>query len=62
MISRVVRKITPRIAAEQAFCVLGLVAEQGLRQSLASGNTRLEPERPHPANGEPTQEAGPADL
>ena len=38
------RKITPRTAAEQAFCALGPVAEQWLRQAAASGNTRLGPE------------------
>ena len=39
-----VRKITPRTAAEQAFCALGPVAEQWLRNAAASGNTRLGPE------------------
>ncbi len=38
------RKITPRTAAEKAFCALGPVAEQWLRQAAASGNTRLGPE------------------
>jgi len=38
------RKITPRTAAEQAFCALGPVAEQWLRSAAASGNTRLGPE------------------
>ena len=38
------RKITPRTAAEQAFCALGPVAEQWLRRAAASGNTRLGPE------------------
>lgn len=38
------RKITPRTQAEQAFCALGPVAEQWLRQAAASGNTRLGPE------------------
>lgn len=38
------RKITPRTAAEQAFCALGQVAEQWLRLTAASGNTRLGPE------------------
>ena len=38
------RKITPRTAAEQAFCALGPVAEQWLRHAAASGNTRLGPE------------------
>ena len=38
------RKVTPRTAAEQAFCALGPVAEQWLRQAAASGNTRLGPE------------------
>lgn len=39
-----VRKVTPRSAAEQAFCALGPVAEQWLRNAAASGNTRLGPE------------------
>jgi transposase len=39
-----VRKVTPRTAAEQAFCALGPVAEQWLRSAAASGNTRLGPE------------------
>jgi len=38
------RKVTPRSAAEQAFCALGPVAEQWLRHAAASGNTRLGPE------------------
>ena len=38
------RKLTPRTAAEQAFCALGPVAEQWLRNAAASGNTRLGPE------------------
>jgi transposase len=38
------RKVTPRTAAEQAFCALGPVAEQWLRHAAASGNTRLGPE------------------
>ena len=38
------RKLTPRTAAEQAFCALGPVAEQWLRLAAASGNTRLGPE------------------
>jgi transposase len=38
------RKVTPRSAAEQAFCALGPVAEQWLRSAAASGNTRLGPE------------------
>jgi hypothetical protein len=38
------RKVTPRTAAEQAFCALGPVAEQWLRLAAASGNTRLGPE------------------
>lgn len=38
------RKITPRTAAEQAFCALGPVAEQWLLSAAASGNTRLGPE------------------
>lgn len=38
------RKVTPRTAAEQAFCALGPVAEQWLRSAAASGNTRLGPE------------------
>jgi hypothetical protein len=38
------RKISPRTAAEQAFCALGPVAEQWLRNAAASGNTRLGPE------------------
>ena len=38
------RKVTARTAAEQAFCALGPVAEQWLRQAAASGNTRLGPE------------------
>ena len=38
------RKVTPRSAAEQAFCALGPVAESWLRQAAASGNTRLGPE------------------
>ena len=44
-----VRKVTPRSAAEQAFCALGPVAEQWLRQAAASGNTRLGPEMVEPA-------------
>jgi transposase len=39
-----VRKVTPRTAAELAFCALGPVAEQWLRSAAASGNTRLGPE------------------
>ena len=38
------RKVTPRTAAEQAFCALGPVAVQWLRLAAASGNTRLGPE------------------
>ena len=38
------RKVTPRTAAELAFCTLGPVAEQWLRSAAASGNTRLGPE------------------
>ena len=38
------RKVTPRTPAELAFCALGPVAEQWLRSSAASGNTRLGPE------------------
>ena len=38
------RKVTPRTAAEMAFCALGPVAEQWLRLAAASGNTRLGPE------------------
>ena len=38
------RKVTPRNAAERAFCALGPVAEQWLRNAAASGNTRLGPE------------------
>ena len=38
------RKITARTAAERAFCALGPVAEQWLRNAAASGNTRLGPE------------------
>jgi transposase len=38
------RKVTPRTAAELAFCALGPVAEQWLRNAAASGNTRLGPE------------------
>ena len=38
------RKVTPRSAAERAFCALGPVAESWLRQAAASGNTRLGPE------------------
>ncbi len=38
------RKVTPRTAAEQAFCALGPVAESWLRHAAASGNTRLGPE------------------
>ena len=38
------RKLTPRSTAEQAFCALGPVAEQWLRNAAASGNTRLGPE------------------
>jgi transposase len=38
------RKVTPRTAAEKAFCSLGPVAEQWLRSAAASGNTRLGPE------------------
>ena len=37
-------KVTPRSAAERAFCALGPVAESWLRQAAASGNTRLGPE------------------
>ena len=33
------RKVTPRTAAERAFCSLGPVAEQWLRLAAASGNT-----------------------
>ncbi len=39
-----VRKVTPRSAAEQAFCALGPAAGLWLRQAAASGNTRLGPE------------------
>ena len=39
-----VRKVTPRTAAELAFCAIGPVAEQWLRSAAASGNTRLGPE------------------
>lgn len=39
-----VRKVTPRSPAEQAFCALGPVAVQWLRNAAASGNTRLGPE------------------
>ena len=39
-----VRKVTPRSAAERAFCALGPVAESWLRNAAASGNTRLGPE------------------
>jgi transposase len=39
-----VRKVTARSAAEKAFCALGPVAEQWLRNAAASGNTRLGPE------------------
>ncbi|MBA2769522.1 MAG: IS21 family transposase [Sporichthyaceae bacterium] len=38
------RKVTPRTAAEHAFCALGPVAEQWLRHAAAAGNTRLGPE------------------
>ena len=38
------RKITPRTQAELAFCAIGPVAQQWLRQAAASGNTRLGPE------------------
>ena len=38
------RKVTARTAAERAFCALGPVAEQWLRNAAASGNTRLGPE------------------
>ena len=38
------RKVTPRTAAELAFCALGPVAERWLRSAAASGNTRLGPE------------------
>jgi transposase len=38
------RKLTPRTAAEQAFCALGPIAESWLRHAAASGNTRLGPE------------------
>lgn len=38
------RKVTPRTAAEKAFCSLGPVAEAWLRSAAASGNTRLGPE------------------
>lgn len=38
------RKVTPRTAAEQAFCALGPIAESWLRQAAAAGNTRLGPE------------------
>jgi transposase len=39
-----VRKVSPRTAAEQAFCALGPIAEKWLRHAAASGNTRLGPE------------------
>ena len=38
------RKLTPRTAAEVAFCALGPAAETWLRNAAASGNTRLGPE------------------
>ena len=38
------RKVTARTPAERAFCALGPVAEQWLRNAAASGNTRLGPE------------------
>ncbi|MGN6330292.1 MAG: IS21 family transposase [Motilibacteraceae bacterium] len=38
------RKLTPRTAAELAFCALGPAAETWLRNAAASGNTRLGPE------------------
>ena len=38
------RKLTPRSAAEQAFCDLGPIAQSWLRSAAASGNTRLGPE------------------
>jgi transposase len=38
------RKVTPRTAAEKAFCSLGPVAETFLKGAAASGNTRLGPE------------------
>ncbi len=38
------RKVTPRTAAEKAFCALGPVAEQWLKSAAAAGNTRLGPE------------------
>jgi hypothetical protein len=41
---RPARKITPRTAAEKAFCALGPVAEGWLRSAAAAGNTRLGPE------------------
>jgi transposase len=42
--ARPARKVTPRTAAEKAFCSLGPVAEAWLRSAAASGNTRLGPE------------------
>ena len=38
------RKVTPRTAAEKAFCALGPVAEQFLNGAAAAGHTRLGPE------------------
>ncbi len=38
------RKVTPRTAAERAFCALGPVAETFLKGAAAAGNTRLGPE------------------
>lgn len=42
--ARPARKLSPRSAAEKAFCELGPVAQQWLRSAAASGNTRLGPE------------------
>ena len=38
------RNVTPRTAAELAFCGLGPVAEQWLKSAAAAGDTRLGPE------------------
>jgi hypothetical protein len=47
--ARPARKIRPRSAAEREFCELGPVAQQWLRSTAASGNTRLGPELGEPA-------------
>ena len=42
--ARPARKLSPRSAAEKAFCELGPTAQQWLRSAAAAGNTRLGPE------------------